>query len=550
MKSKLTWLVFALGCGFLTPLIQAQNTNVLVAENSGVPSGTNSTDMTSGEVVPLITIDDAPLPDAIKTLARQANINFQFDPRLFPSVAGEDGKTVGPPTVSFRWENVTALQALNALLDNHDLHIVHNSQTRISKITKKDPPGSEPMSTRVLTLKHAPPTNLTNLVDILRATLSPKSRVIADTRSGKIVVMATENELTAITEFLTKLDVPANQILIETRFFETTTNPKSVKGVDWSGTLQGQRVTFGNGLLSGRTTSTTPGTTTGTGTTPGGRPTGGNSKLSESTTMTTDFGSQNFPLGGLSLDTARGFYPSTAFLSADGASAVLSFLNTDFDTESIASPRAIAMEGQPTELAVIRNIPIFEQQQGIASGAGTAPTTVKPNYDLKVNGTVLNEVGIKLLVTPRVVGSSNIHLDLRPEISAQELVPASVRLDNKVSESPIFSRRKLNTQAIVPSGNTLVLGGLFSNESNKKYTKVPILGDIPVLGLAFRKDEKERNKRNLLIFVTPTIVSESDFQARELSPGFLKTAVDGKIPEETSAWDGGKPHDWTKPTLP
>ena len=72
-------------------------------------------------VIPLIVMDDVPLTDAIKNLARQANLNYMLDPRLTYGQPGPDGKPTPQPSVSIRWENITAAQALNALLNNNSL---------------------------------------------------------------------------------------------------------------------------------------------------------------------------------------------------------------------------------------------------------------------------------------------------------------------------------------------------------------------------------------------------------------------------------------------
>lgn len=120
-------------------------------------------------------------------------------------------------------------------------------------------------------------------------------------------------------------------------------------------------------------------------------------------------------------------------------------------------------------------------------------------------------------------------------------------LGGRRNEAPTFVRRKVTTQAVVPSGHTLVLGGLVSDEKTKSYTKVPILGDLPVIGLAFRKDAKLRNKKNLIVFVTPTIIEDSDFQASDRGRDFLRNRLVEPVEKEPSAWDSGKPHDWTKP---
>ena len=74
--------------------------------------------------------------------------------------------------------------------------------------------------------------------------------------------------------------------------------------------------------------------------------------------------------------------------------------------------------------------------------------------------------------------------------------------------SPIIDKRSLDSNVLIKSGDTLALGGLISDQVSKSRTKVPFLGDIPVLGYAFQSHDNERHKRNLLIFVTPTIIDQ------------------------------------------
>jgi hypothetical protein len=110
-----------------------------------------------------INIPEAPLTDVVSTLARQANINFQFDPKVTGGV-GADGKPMPQPIVSIRWENVTALQALEALLNNHNLVLVQDQKTKIARITSKDPAAPEPLVTRVIQLKYATTTNMMTII--------------------------------------------------------------------------------------------------------------------------------------------------------------------------------------------------------------------------------------------------------------------------------------------------------------------------------------------------------------------------------------------------
>ena len=495
-------------------------------------------------MIPVIRFDAlTTLPEAVRTLAKQAGINFQFDPAILNQI-GADGRPVPQPQVEIYWENVTPMQALSALLENYKWQIVQDPKTKIARITQKDPQALEPLVTRVIQLKYSNPTNI--IIAVTNTFVDKRSKLIADPRTSQLIVVATEKELPGVAELIEKLDGATKEILIEAILTETTRSPSTIKGIDWTKTLEAQNFSFGNGTTTGSasssTTTTTPGDTT-TSTTPGSRPlsstAGSKTVTSMGQSLTTALGA-----GGLSVNTAKGLHPATAFLNADGVHAVLSFLNSDADTESISLPRSVAMDGVKTELAVVRNIPIFEQEQSANSTGGNL-ATVKPNYDKEVKGTILNEVGVKLAVTPRIVGLTNVHLFLKPEISAQEAVAAHAKLNGQDNEAPIFNRRLITTEATVPSGFTLVLGGLNNDITSKSFSKVPILGDLPGIGLAFRHDSKQRTKQNLLIFVTPTIVGDTDFQKNKTD--FLKNKFVPKVETEESLWDTGRPVDWTKP---
>lgn len=533
MKMKSALILVAMAASCVGGYAQNTNTDASTSTNAPAPGAP------SAEIMPLIVINEAPLPDAIANLARQAGINIQFDPRALVGPIDPKTQQPGPPpNVTFHWENVTAMQALRALLENYNLQMLDDKNTRIARIAPKEPNALEPLVPRVISLKYSQPTNM---VPMVKSILSTRGQVLADNRTGQLVVLATEKEQISVDELVASLDTSPTQILIEARFMETVKNPRTKKGIDWSGTLANHNLTFGNTFTAYQDGLEPRAPTAGTTTVgPGG------------TLITTpgDPGFAGVPNGIVSrpqaiLDTARGFGP-IAFLNSDGLNAVVSFLNEDNQTETISTPRTVALEGVPTELSVVQNVPVFEEEQGAQSSGTIQPNTVKPNYNLTVNGKILNEVGTKLIVTPRVFGDTNVFLSLQPEIS--ELGPdATSTLGGRVNTAPTFIRKKVDTQAMVPSGTTLVLGGLQEDRSLRSKTKVPLLGDIPGLGRAFRSEEKEKNKRQLLIFVTPTIMDLDDYVPNAEARDFLKQMP---VPKPDVAWgpfDSAEPKDWTQP---
>ena len=480
-------------------------------------------------VIPLIQFQEVALTTAIDNLARQAGLNYILDPRVpygQPDAAGKPGPQ---PNISIRWENLTAGQALNALLTVYSLQIVDDPKTRVSRITVKDPAAPDPLDTRIIQLKY---TGVTNLLAPVQAAFSDKrSKVIGDVRSSQLVIVATEKEFPAILELIDRLDTQTRQVLIEARLMEISRNPSTVKGIDWSSTLQGQRFTFGNGI-SEATTTTTTGSGGSSSTLPGGRPVPGSaSGTSQSTEITTTSGGG---LAGLSVNTLKGLTPNIGFLNADGVSAVLSFLNADADTQVISTPRAVTLDNEMATLSVTRAVPIFKNTAGTQGSPGGSEVQY-------------TNLGTILQVTPRISANDHVWLKVVPEVSSI-FRTVTKTVAGTVNQADEYDIRKIETQVLIPSGNTLVMGGLMSDSTKNIYSKVPILGDVPLVGRAFSHQNKSRDKRNLIIFVTPTVVKDSDYQVAEQN-NFLQT----RATQISSGIDTSKPYDsarrfdWSNP---
>ena len=130
------------------------------------------------------------------------------------------------------------------------------------------------------------------------------------------------------------------------------------------------------------------------------------------------------------------------------------------------------------------------------------------NSQITTDGRVLNtieyeDVGIILRVTPRIDVSGIVELTVEPEIST--VTGETVPISEGVS-APTFSKRSAQTKIIVPCGRTVVIGGLMDTYESKSEQKVPLLGDIPLLGHLFKRTVKEKTKKELLIFLTPNVV--------------------------------------------
>ena len=483
-----------------------------------------------GAIIPYIQFQEIPLTSAIENLARQAGLNYILDPKVPYGQPGPDGRVAPQPNISIRWENITAEQALSALLSVYSLQLVEDPKTKVSRITVKDPAAPDPLMTRIIQLKHA---GVTNILGPVQTTfIDKRSKVVGDVRSSQLVIVATEKEQEDALILIERLDTPTRQVLIEARLMEISRNPTTVKGIDWSDTLRAQRFTFGNGLSEANTTTSIPGQTTTT-TLPGGRVVTTSSKSSESTVIDTVSGVGTG--GGLSVNTLTGLTPAIGFLNAQGVSAVLSFLNADADTQVISTPRTVTLDNETATLSVARAVPIFKNTAGTQGSPGGS------QVDYTNIGTILH-------VTPRISANDNVWLRVVPEVSSI-FRTVTKTVAGTINQADEYDIRKIETQVLVPSATTLVMGGLMADSTKNIYSKVPLLGDLPGIGLAFRHENKARDKRNLLVFITPTIIKDSDFQPAPNSGDFLKshqTEISSAI-DTTSAWDSAKPHDWSNP---
>jgi general secretion pathway protein D len=309
--------------------------------------------------------------------------------------------------------------------------------------------------------------------------------------------------------------------------------------VDWSSTLSSQNVTFGNGIVSGTRTISTPGPVSKqTTTTPGGGHT--TTTITEAPSSVVSTISQALGGGGWSASTMGSLIPATAFLNADGVSAAISFLNASYDAQVYSTPRVVTLDNDTAHIEVIRTYPILNISGGTANASGSSSVTY-------------SNIGTILSVTPRISANENIWIRVEPEVSSHFGDESVTQQGGSAGVSttftiPIFDRRKITSEVTIPNGKTLVMGGLVQDSPNATYSTVPFLGDIPGLGWAFKSESKSMTKDNLLIFLTPSIVKDNDFQAAastflQSKPRTMRSPMNPHKP-----WDGAEPSaGWDNP---
>ncbi len=250
------------------------------------------------------------------------------------------------------------------------------------------------------------------------------------------------------------------------------------------------------------------------------------------TTLTT-FPQPSVLPGGVSLNTLTGLTPAMGFLNADGVQAVLSFLNSSYNAQIVSTPRVVTLDNEEATISVTRQFPVINVQAAVT---GVAAGGSQISY---------SNIGTTLEVTPRITANDYIWLKVIPDVSSFFATVTKV-VAGVQYQADEFDSRHIETQVMIPDANTLVMGGLVQDNPTAQWYQVPLLGDIPGLGWAFKSENMQMNKDNLIIFITPTIVKDDDFQPTTTDflasrPRQMKEPLN-----PNSAWDRPEPN-WENP---
>ncbi len=392
----------------------------------------------------------------LRLLARQAKINLVVS----ETVTG---------TVTMRLEDVSALQAIEIIVKAKGLFLdkiesVYYVKTDAERA--KEPTEADSYQFSYARAKETAP--------LLASQLASKDAPQIDERTNTVFFKETRSNIDHIRQMLVQIDKPTKQVMIEARLVEVTANPRQSYGINWSGVVgsstHAQTVTYGVPV-------------------PGASPAAGQNPPTS-----------GFPLGDPNNNNFWGSLGhlvsgSYAILSVPQLSATLRLLNEDADAEFLANPRIVTADNQQAKIEITRNQPVpqlnFNEQ--------TAQAVFGGFQDKKFGNT--------LLVRPSVNKDNFITLMVKPEIS-NKVGDQTFDFVGTTVASPIIDTRSLDSNVLIKSGDTLAIGGLLQDEVTKGRNKVPVLGDVPILGYLFQEKLNARTKRNLLVFVTPTIIDQ------------------------------------------
>jgi type II secretory pathway component GspD/PulD (secretin) len=344
---------------------------------------------------------------------------------------------------------------------------------------------------------------------------APKVEPIWNPETSQLFVVATRQQHSLISAYLKAVDRPQKLVRIAVKFVETSRNPQQALGVDWSQTFLGSGgpVTLaGNNLQSSNSTtsvfSTVPSAAVNNGTTTTTLTSSGvtNGTVSSSTTNTSGpsgvagASSSGTTVAGtanaLATTVGLGHYFPTTLLSAPAFQWTVQAIATDKYSSIVQDPVIYTTNNREVSFADTTQQPV---QQGTTTiGSSTAATTSSIAYI---------DVGTQLTVLPCILpggGPSHELVQLNLSINVSSIVGTQVIGGNPY---PITSSRTYSYSVSVPAGQTLAIAGLEDRERQTNDSKVPLFGDIPLIGYAFKNKTDSTVRTTLLAFITPELVS-------------------------------------------
>ncbi|MBO9482382.1 type II secretion system secretin GspD [Salinisphaera sp. G21_0] len=295
--------------------------------------------------------------------------------------------------------------------------------------------------------------------------------VKADETQNALVMIADPETLQEMEKIVRQLDVPRAQVLLEAVIVEVSGGINDALGVQWG--IDGTKtIRDSSGELSSIT-----------------------GKI---------WNNANITLGSLALRT-------------DNFGVLVGALSTKSNNNILSTPSMLTLDNEEAELVIGKNIPIKTgSYQTSSSGGGTGPFTTTERRD----------VGLKLKITPHINEGNSLRLMLEQEVSSLD-VGTSKDILGEASGDLLFNTRSLKTAVLVDDGQTVVIGGLIEDIKSKTRKKVPLLGSIPILGNLFRYNQSGDEKKNLMLFIRPTIMRNSETLVKATRDRFTKLKLIG-----------------------
>ncbi|NOQ77644.1 MAG: type II secretion system secretin GspD [Methylococcaceae bacterium] len=293
-----------------------------------------------------------------------------------------------------------------------------------------------------------------------------ETTIQADEGTNSLVISASPDVMRSLEAVIKQLDIRRAQVLVEAIIVEISEDKFSELGVQWAAIGKSGFVISELGLSPG----------------PGALLAAANGSTDDAIDA----------LAGTS-----GFNVGFADMSNDtGFSAILKAIATDTDSNILSTPSLITMDNEPASILV-------GEERSFKTG-----DTTSSNNDNPFTTFTRKKIGLKLEITPQINEGDAVRLNIYQEVSGVKA--------GQVGSEATTNQREITTTVLVQDGATVVLGGLIDEQHNEVISKVPLLGDIPYLGELFKTRSVTKNRRNLMVFIHPTIIRD-DKMLNEIS---------------------------------
>ncbi len=301
-----------------------------------------------------------------------------------------------------------------------------------------------------------------------------KAMVVSDIERNALIVLATAEQMKNIKETVEKIDIPKVQVYVKARIVEINTNLAEQIGLRYG--FEGGKITS-QGLFSAASNL-------------------GASSLMISPTLLGFLNTQTTQLdnnGNAITTTDKPFKFNSGISEVFALGAKIDLLKQNGAAHILSEPSVLCTNNKEATIQVGQTQSILTQAQQSTQGQGNI-----------INNYSREDIGITLKVKPRLSSNNKVTLEVEAEI--EDILPGS----SASADRPTTTKRKVVTNAIVNNGETIILGGLMKSSGGKDVTKVPLLGDIPILGELFTSRGGAESKINVVIYLTPYIVRKSD----------------------------------------
>lgn len=406
----------------------------------------------------VISVDfrETPVEDVLRSIARQADVDIIKSPNV-----------VGVVTATLT--NIPLDEALTNILSAHGYGYTATDNMILVMPKVEIAAEKNRKVNRIYRINYA---DVAEIYASLREFVSQDGEVAFNLGTSNLMVSDVESKIEAIDNFIEEIDRETPQILIEARIYDITSKDALDLGVNWNA---GKNTTFqdppGVGFV-------------------GPNPSG---QVNPFTTGAFE-GQVN------AADSLLGAFRFGWLRDTLDIDAVLRAEDEEANAKLLANPSILTLDNEMAMIQIVSEIPYQELTQTSEGG--------------NIGSTEFREVGVILEVTPHVTRNEQIRLHIRPEFS---MATGAVQVGGFVIDSPqpVVDTRRADTITLIRSGDTVVIGGLKKSTLMQQINKIPLLGDLPLVGWAFRFEGEEEMYSELLLFITPRIVDYSELSVAQ-----------------------------------